>query len=69
VLNITPELSQRFGVQQNDLILSINGTPVSTKADAIHVGKKLYNRGVRTFVVKMLSDGREVERTYQAPDR
>lgn len=69
VLNVAPEMSARFGVQSNDLILSINGESVSTKADAIAVGKRQYNRGVRTFIVRMLSDGREVERVIEAPDR
>ncbi len=69
IVNVAPDIAQRFGVVQNDLILSINDQPVSTKADAIAIGKRLYNRGVRTFVVKFLSNGQPVERTYQAPDR
>lgn len=69
VMNIAPEISSRIGVQSNDLILSLNGEPVSTKADAIAVGKRQYNRGVRTFVLRLLSDGREVERIIEAPDR
>lgn len=69
VLNVAPEISSRYGVQSNDVILSVNGEPVSTKADAIAVGKRQYNRGVRTFVVRLLSDGREVERVVEAPDR
>jgi hypothetical protein len=40
-----------------------------TKADAMAVGKRQYNRGTRTFVVKLLSDGREVERIIEAPNR
>lgn len=69
VLNVAPEISSRYGVQSNDLILSVNGESVSTKADAIAVGKRQYNRGVRTFVVRLLSDGREVERVIEAPNR
>jgi hypothetical protein len=69
VLNVAPELTARYGVQSNDLILSVNGEPVSTKADAMAVGKRQYNRGTRTFVVKLLSDGREVERIIEAPNR
>jgi hypothetical protein len=33
------------------------------------VGKRQFNRGTRTFVVKLLSDGREVERIIEAPNR
>jgi C-terminal processing protease CtpA/Prc len=69
VVNVAPEISARYGLQSNDLILSVNGEPVSTKADAIAVGKRQYNRGVRTFVVRLLSDGREVERVVEAPNR
>ena len=69
VMNIAPEISSRIGVQSNDLILSLNGEPVSTKADAIAVGRRQYNRGVRTFVLRLLSDGREVDRIIEAPDR
>ena len=69
VVNVAPEIAARYGVQSNDLILSVNGEPVSTKADAIAVGKRQYNRGVRTFVVRLLSDGREVERVVEAPNR
>lgn len=69
VLNVAPEISTRYGVQSNDVILSVNGEPVSTKADAIAVGKRQYNRGTRTFIVRLLSDGREVERVIEAPDR
>jgi len=69
VLNVAPDLTARYGVQSNDLILSVNGEPVSTKADAMAVGKRQFNRGTRTFVVKLLSDGREVERIIEAPNR
>lgn len=69
VLNVAPEISTRYGIQSNDLILSVNGEPVSTKADAIAVGKRQYGRGVRTFIVRMISDGREIERVIEAPDR
>ncbi|MGE3172958.1 MAG: hypothetical protein AB7O97_10070 [Planctomycetota bacterium] len=69
VLDVAPDITSRYGVQPNELILSVNNEPVSTKADAIATGKRLYKRGVRTFVVKFLSGGREIERTYQAPDR
>ena len=33
------------------------------------VVKKAYKRGVRTFTTKWLSNGQEIERVYQAPDR
>ena len=69
VMNVSPDLQQRFGVQQGELIVAINGEPVSTKAQAINLGKRQYNRGARRFVVTFWSNGREIDRTYQAPDK
>lgn len=70
VMNVSPEIQSRFGVQVGELILSVNGEPVRTKAEAITVGKRLYNRGVRRFTVRFINTGgQEIERTYQAPDR
>ncbi|MEC7583248.1 MAG: hypothetical protein VYE77_02940 [Planctomycetota bacterium] len=68
VMDISPEIRGRFGVQRGDVILSVNGKPVSTKAQAISVGKRLHQRGVRRFTVRLLSNGQEIERVYQAPD-
>lgn len=69
VTNVAPDVAARFGVQQNDVLLAVNGVPVTTRAEALNVGKRLYNRGTRTFVLRFLSNGSEIERTYQAPDR
>ncbi|MCA8942149.1 MAG: hypothetical protein KDB80_06270 [Planctomycetes bacterium] len=63
------ERFQQFGVQAGDVIVSVNGEPVRSKAQAITVGKRLYKRGVRTFNVVFLSRGAEVTRTYVAPDQ
>jgi hypothetical protein len=69
VRNVDPQLSRQFGVGQGDVLLEVNGRPVRTKAQAIQQGKQDYERGVRTFVTKWLSNGQVIERTYQAPDR
>lgn len=69
-VNVAPDVANRFGVQQGDLLISVNGESVSTRAEAITVGKRLYNRGVRSFTARFLSsDGRQFDRVYQAPDR
>ncbi|MEC7584885.1 MAG: hypothetical protein VYE77_11255 [Planctomycetota bacterium] len=68
VMDISPEIRGRFGIQRGDVILSVNGKPVSTKAQAISVGKRMHQRGVRRFTVRLLSNGQEIERVYQAPD-
>jgi hypothetical protein len=69
IRNISAAVSARFGVLQNDVVLAINGEAVSTRSEAIAVGKRQYERGQRTFVVRFLSNGQEIERTYQLPDR
>ncbi|MBK8101142.1 MAG: hypothetical protein IPK26_29015 [Planctomycetes bacterium] len=67
--SVEPAMARRFGVSAGEVIVAVNGEAVATKADAIAVGKRQYNRGTRTFVVKFLSNGQYVERTYVAPER
>lgn len=67
--NVDPTLASRFGVQAGEVIIAVNGERVETKADAVATGKRQYNRGTRSFVVKFLSNGQELERIYQTPDR
>lgn len=69
VRNVDPQLATRFGVQQGDVLIELNGRAVQTKAQAMQMGKADYERGVRTFQTKWWSNGQVVERTYQAPDR
>lgn len=67
--NIEPAIAQKFGVAQGEVLISLNDEKVETKADAMAVGKRQYNRGTRTFVAKFLSNGQVIERSYQLPDR
>ena len=69
VRNVEPELAGRFGVVTGDVLVEINGKQVQSKEQAIQFGQADYNKGVRTFSTKWLSNGQLVERTYQAPDR
>jgi hypothetical protein len=60
----------RYGVEANDVLLSINDEAVATLAQARIVIRGQYERGKRTFVARFLTgDGRYVERTFFAPDR
>ena len=69
VTRISPEL-QRFGVQSGDVLLELNGKPVRSKAEALAVGRKQYQAGVRVFRAKVLNRyGRQEERTYYAPNQ
>jgi hypothetical protein len=64
-----PDEAKRFGVRRGDVLIAVNGTPVKSKASAIRLGKEQYNRGVRTFELTFLSQGRKEVRTYQVPDK
>jgi hypothetical protein len=56
----------RMGVQSGDVLLSLNGQPTPTRADAIKVAKDQYNRGVREFSAEIMRAGRVVTQTYHA---
>lgn len=60
----------RFGVQAGDILIKVNGKPVSSRASAIKVGRRFYDRGVRSFELTFLDrNAREVVRVYRVPDK
>lgn len=60
---------ERYGIRPGDIVLAINGEPVSSKQQAYKIGKRFYERGVRTFEVEFLTaSGQRITRTYVAPD-
>lgn len=69
VRNVDPQLAQRYGVQQGDVLIEVNGRAVRSRTQALQFGKADYERGVRTFQTKWWSNGQVVERIFQAPDR
>jgi type II secretory pathway component PulC len=69
VRNIQPKLAAKYGVQAGDVLIQVNGRAVTSKGQAVNMVKKAYKRGVRTFTTKWLSNGQEVERVYQAPNK
>lgn len=69
VRQLDSKVAQSFGITQGDVLLEINGRKVESKAQATNQAKKDYDRGVRTFSTKWLSNGQVVDRVYQAPDR
>ncbi len=58
-----------YGINEGDIIVSINSKAVTSKAEAIKIGKGLYKKGVRSFQVVFLSRGQRVIRNYIAPDK
>lgn len=67
--NVDTALGAKFGISNGEVLLSVNNRAVQSKADAIQFGKQEYKKGVRTFVTVWLSNGQEIERIYQAPDK
>lgn len=69
VRSVQPKLAQAYGIETGDVLLEVNSRKITSKAQATNMVKKDYQRGVRTFATKWLSNGQVVERVYQAPDR
>lgn len=60
---------QRFGIQPGDLLIDLNGVPISSKAQLVKVGREMYDNGTREFTARILSRGEFVTKTYRVPDR
>jgi len=69
VRNIQPKMAAKFGVTAGDVLIEVNGRAVTSKGQAVNMVKKAYKRGVRTYTTKWLSNGQEIERVYQAPNK
>jgi hypothetical protein len=60
---------ERYGLREGEILVALNGEPVSGKTEALRVGRRLYDRGVRTFDAQFLTaTGQTINRTYVAPD-
>ena len=55
---------RQFGVNEGDVLISINDQKVTGMANAKKVGRRLYNKGVRSFRAQILRQGRIITRTY-----
>jgi|GEM_PF-4009198 len=69
VRSVETKLAQAYGIQTGDVLLEVNSRKITSKAQATNMVKKDYQRGVRTFSTKWLSNGQVIERVYQAPDK
>ena len=63
-----PNELRGYGLQLRDIIIAVNGEPVSGKAEGFSLGRRLYDRGVRNFEIRFLRNGSEMTRSYVAPD-
>ncbi|MEE2887587.1 MAG: hypothetical protein VX951_09160 [Planctomycetota bacterium] len=53
---LSPRVRQ-FGAQEGDVVISINNAPVKGMASAKRLGRRLYNKGVRSFRVEIMRRG------------
>jgi hypothetical protein len=68
-VKVVPSRMQELGFQQEDRVISVNGAPVSTPTQALDVGKKQYDTGTNTFIVKVERSGKIRNYTFRAPKR
>lgn len=61
-------MANKFGVLADDVILSINGRPVTRQAEAVNIVKSELNNNKTTIQVKILRRGREITQTYDTRD-
>ncbi|MCA8955122.1 MAG: hypothetical protein KDC87_03555 [Planctomycetes bacterium] len=59
---------RQFGLQEGDVVVSINNVPVSGIANAKRIGQRFYNQGVRSFKVGLLRRGEQTFLTYNVED-
>ncbi|MFO1051383.1 MAG: hypothetical protein U1F36_04155 [Planctomycetota bacterium] len=64
-----PSELRSYGVQENDIVIAVNGEKVAGKPEALALGRRLYDRGVRNFEVRILRQGSETTLTYVVPER
>lgn len=69
VRGVDTKLAASYGIATQDVLLEVNNRPVQTRAQVVNFVKGEYNKGVRTYYTKWLSNGQVVERVYQAPTK
>ena len=71
VLKAVPAKSRLYelGFRAEDRVVSVNDTPVSSTAQAVDVGKKQYEGGTSTFIVKVDRGGKILNFTFKPPRR
>jgi hypothetical protein len=69
VRNVDARLGKTMGIEAGEVLIELNGRAVCSQSEALEIGKRDYESGVRTFRSKWLANGAIIERTWQAPDR
>jgi hypothetical protein len=61
--------AEAYGFKPEDKIISVNGEKVVSTENAVATGKKQYEGGAKTFQVKALRAGKEMNFTFHAPEK
>ena len=61
--------ARSMGFQKEDRVVSVNGEKVASTEQALGVGRRQYDGGTGTFVVKILRSGKEMNFTFHAPKK
>jgi len=56
-----------LGINEGDILISLNGISVKNRAHAVREGKRLWRRGVRSFKAVFLRRGQEITITHHFP--
>lgn len=63
-------VANEFGIRSDDIIVSINDRPVTKQSQAVNIVKsELNKKNVRYIRVKLLRQGREMEKRFDTRDR
>lgn len=68
IVSAPPRAAQAYGVETGDILISLNGVEVGSRAEALRVGRRQFDQGRRTFNAVILRNGRQVTQTFVAPD-
>jgi hypothetical protein len=66
------KLSRRargLGVNEGDILISLNGIKVKNRAQALREGKRLWKKGVRSFKAVFLRRGQEITMFHHFPNK
>ncbi|MCK6461405.1 MAG: PDZ domain-containing protein [Planctomycetes bacterium] len=61
-------VANQFGIRKDDVIISINGAPVTNQSEAVDVVKKQLKSKVNLITVKLRRAGREITKVYDTRD-
>jgi hypothetical protein len=61
-------VANQFGIRKDDVIISINGAPVTNQSEAVDVVKKQLKGKVNLITVKLRRAGREITKVYDTRD-